>query len=197
VVSAAVCRTVFLFVGGGVSVLSRYNRWTAITVTIGLAALYAIHIPFSFPLDRQVQKDVEDAVRGEVGRKLNELMKPEDTAVLEPLGYIGWAAQSKTIYDMPGLGSRVSVEALKHRRHAILTSLIDALKPTYIVTMPGELNELQVLYPETAAMYDIMAWIKAPPGFTLSKFSYEYIKIDTDFKILRRRAPAMSSPKVP
>src|SRR5262249_50415130 len=80
----------FLFAGIGASVIAEYNRLTAITLATGLALLYAIHIPFSFPLDRQMQKDVENGVRDEVGRKLNELMKPEDTAVLEPLGYIGW-----------------------------------------------------------------------------------------------------------
>ena len=119
-------------------------------LSLGLAFAYAMHIPFSFPLERIMQREIEEKVRLAAGLRLNELMRPEDTAVLEPLGYIGWAARNKTIYDMPGLGSQVSVDALKERRRPSVATLIDALKPNYAVLRPRELGTLKNDYPETA-----------------------------------------------
>jgi hypothetical protein len=82
-----------------------------------------------------MQRQIEMKVRLAAGLRLSELMKPEDTAVLEPLGYIGWAARNKTIYDMPGLGSQVSVDALKAKPNPSLT---DALRPDYAVLRPRD-----------------------------------------------------------
>jgi hypothetical protein len=154
-----------------------------------------MHIPFSFPLDRRMQAEIEDAVRLKTGERLNELMGPEDTAVLEPLGYFGWAARNKTIYDMPGLGSRISVEALKSRKDPYLFGLVDALKPTFIVMRPLELNLLKQNYPKTAALYTPVARIQARPNLDLSHLGYEYRKADADFTILKKQAaPADRAP---
>jgi hypothetical protein len=156
-------------------------------LSLGLAFAYAMHIPFSFPLERIMQREIEDKVRLAAGLKLNELMGPEDTAVLEPLGYIGWGARNKTIYDMPGLGSQVSVDALSARPNPSLTTLIDVLRPNYAVLRPRELGRLEHDYPETFARYAPVARIQAEPGLNVANLGYRYKLPDKDFTILKRK----------
>jgi hypothetical protein len=176
----------FVFAGYGLSFIAAYAAPAAAVLSFGLAIAYAMHIPFSFPLDRRMQTDVEEAVRLKTGQRLNALMGPDDTAVLEPLGYLGWAARNKTIYDMPGLGSRVSVEALKSRRPAHLPDLIDALKPNFIVLRPQELNRFRDRYAETASFYTEVDRIRARPDLKLSRWGYSYKVADGEFLILQR-----------
>jgi hypothetical protein len=116
----------FIFAGYGLSSLSFRTPLVATVLGLGLAFVYAMHIPFSFPLESLMQSEVEENVRFKTGLVLNSLMKPQDTAVLEPLGYIGWAARNKTIYDMPGLGSEIAVKAMKNRWDVVTGGLADA-----------------------------------------------------------------------
>ncbi len=179
----------FILAGYGLSAIASYLRLVPVAAVLGLglAFAYAMHIPFSFPLERIMQREIEEKVRLAAGLKLNELMGPEDTAVLEPLGYIGWGARNKTIYDMPGLGSQVSVDALKETRRPSVATLIDALKPNYAVLRPRELGTLKNDYPETAAMYEPVARIQAQPNLNVSNLGYRYKLPDKDFTILQRK----------
>ncbi|HKP92579.1 MAG TPA: hypothetical protein VJS88_01690 [Chthoniobacterales bacterium] len=151
-----------------------------------LAFSYALHMPFSFPLERKVQRLVEVDVRARVGRILNGMMTKDDTAVLEPLGYIGWEARNKTIFDFPGLGSRVSVAALKDASPPTGAVLINVLNPTYAVVRPREFHELVRHFPATAAKYEVAARIRAKQGLRFRRMGYQYSNGDTDYSILRR-----------
>ena len=87
---------------------------SASALALVLAGSYAMHLPFSMPLDKKVEQAIEINVRERTGHLLAALMtKADDTVVLEPLGFIGWAAFNKTVYDYPGLGSKVAVRAVK------------------------------------------------------------------------------------
>jgi hypothetical protein len=178
----------FIFAGYGLSGIATYSRLepVAAILSLGLAFVYAMHIPFSFPLERIMQREIEEKVRLATGLKLNELMRPEDTAVLEPLGYIGWGARNKTIYDMPGLGSRVSVDALAASPRPSLPTLIDALKPNYAVLRPRELGDFKRDYPDTFALYEPVARIQAEPDLNVANLGYRYKLPDKDFAILKR-----------
>jgi hypothetical protein len=137
------------------------------------------------PLDRKVQRTIETAVREKTGRLLAQMMGPRDTVVLEPLGFMGWAARNRTIFDFPGLGSKVSVRAMKRIAEPSVAALVDGLQPTYAVLRPNEFQDL-AQFPATLARYEEAAHITADPRLRLRKRGYEYAVTDNDFRILRR-----------
>ena len=176
----------FLIAGYGLSQIARRFPHVAALAGAGLALCYAAHLPFSMPLDKRVQQEIEVAVREKTGRTLAAMMKPTDTVVLEPLGFVGWAALNKTVFDFPGLGSKVSVRALKQMRVPTVAGLANALQPTHLVLRPPEYRDLVRKFPETAAKYEVAAHIKAAPGLRLRRWGYEYRLMDDDFRILQR-----------
>jgi hypothetical protein len=176
----------FLVAGFGLSRLSRRLPKVGMVIGVAIGFAYAAHLPFSLPLDRKVQKRIEMPVRVTTGRILNELMTEKDTVVLEPLGLIGWEAFNKTIYDFPGLGSKIAERALQDPRHASLAGLVDALQPTFLCFRPTEVAKLERVFPETAAKYALVTTIRTPSQVRLSGLGYEYAVMDDEFRIFRR-----------
>jgi 4-amino-4-deoxy-L-arabinose transferase-like glycosyltransferase len=177
----------FVLAGYGLSELAARARWPASALGIILAFAYALPMPFSMPLDKKVQEKIEVEVRQRTGYLLAGLMKnPDDTVVLEPLGFIGWAAFNRTVYDYPGLGSKVAVRAVKTLSPPRVAGLVHALQPTYAVLRPNEFGDLTRRFPETAAKYELAARIRTPPGLSFRNMGYSYRLIDHDFRILRR-----------
>jgi hypothetical protein len=121
------------------------------------------------------------------GRKLNQLMGRDDTVVLEPLGFVGWEARNKTIYDFPGLGSRVAVAALRDMPNASLEALAAALKPTFLMLRPAELAALRSVYPGVAAAYEPVDGARLSGPANLRFLGLSHLTVDDDFTILRRR----------
>lgn len=177
----------FIVAGYGLSELVARGPRPAIALGLVLAFSYALHLPFSMPLDRKVQQAIEVQVRERTGYSLAAMMKnPDDTVVLEPLGFIGWAAFNRTVYDYPGLGSKVAVRAMKNLSPPSVAGLLDALQPTYAVLRPNEFGELMRRFPETAARYEVASRMRAAPGLILRHMGYAYRISDNDFRILRR-----------
>jgi hypothetical protein len=177
----------FIVASYGLSELAAKAPRPAIALGMLLALSYALHIPFSMPLDKKVQEAIEINVRERTGYSLAGMMKsPDDTVVLEPLGFMGLAAFNKTVYDFPGLGSKVAVRATKNLSPPRVAGLLDALQPTYAVLRPNEFGDLMRRFPETAAKYEVAARMRAAPGLTLRNMGYAYRLIDNDFRILRR-----------
>jgi len=177
----------FIVAGYGLSELAAVAARPAAALGLILALSYALHIPFSMPLDKKMQEAIEVNVRERTGYSLAGMMNnPDDTAVLEPLGFMGLAAFNKTVYDYPGLGSKVAVRAMKKLSPPRVAGLLDALQPTYAVLRPNEFRELMRRFPETAAKYELAARVQAAPGLTLRNMGYSYRLIDNDFRILRR-----------
>jgi hypothetical protein len=177
----------FILAGHGLSSLATVAPRPMIPLGLILALSYALHLPFSMPLDKKVQETIEVNVREKTGSTLAGMMKnPDDTVVLEPLGFMGLAAFNKTVYDFPGLGSKVAVRATKNLLPPRVAGLVNALQPTYAVLRPNEFGELMLRYPETGAKYELAARMRTAPGLTLRNMGYAYRLIDTDFRILRR-----------
>ncbi len=175
-------------VAAGIAAISHRSRHAAIAISVALSVAYIAPLPFMTELDRRVQTDVEEAVRIKVGQRLNELMTSEDTVVMEPLGYIGFYARNKTVYDYPGLGSKIAVAAIKNMpMEPSLSALIAYLKPTYAVLRPSELDNLRQLFPEEAKKYAEVDNFKSPDtmNFEIGPISYWW-RGDSDFSILKR-----------
>ena len=175
-----------VFAGYGISTLALAAPRLACASGLAIALAYSLPLPFVLPLDRRMQIEVDDAVRARVGRRLDSLMGPDDTAVLEPLGYIGWFARNKTIYDFPGLGSKVAVRALRTMRDTTPCALIRRLKPTFAVLRPHEYERLRDSYQEIAELYTVVEDIKGPTERVIGNLGTNYGIADGEFLILRR-----------
>jgi len=171
----------------GLQALGRASGPLAATICLGLTVAYAVPLPWSLPLERAVQSGIEEGVRLRASVALNGLMGPSDTAVMEPLGYTGWAARNKTIYDYPGLGSPTAVAALKGITPS-LAGLIDKLRPTYTLLRPSEAEQLRAHYPSASDDYRSVMRFDAAPGATHISFAgYQYGTIDGTFVIYKRK----------
>ena len=177
----------FIVASYGLSQLAERMPWPATLLGVTVALCYALHLPFSMPLDRKIQSGIDVDVRERTGYTLSTMMtNPADTAVLEPLGFMGWAAFNKTIYDYPGLGSKIAVRTMKDLPHPRIADLVDALRPTYAILRPNERRDFVRRFPEAAAHYEMVFRVRAKPDFALRNMGYAYRVIDNDFSILRR-----------
>lgn len=172
----------------GLNRLRRVSGVASAVVAGLLVVAFAAHMPFTFPLEKRVQRDIEVAVRTETGKYLDTVMDQDDTVVLEPLGFIAFEAFNKTTYDFPGLSSKVAAAAvskLPPRRRDVM-GLTDAIRPDYAVLRQGEWNFVREHYPETAGMYEELRWFRAREDLDLTQWGLEYFTIDHAFVVLRR-----------
>jgi hypothetical protein len=160
----------------------------ATTLAFLLTLAYAIHIPFTFPLEKRVQSRIEMGVRWKVGRYLDAVMGPNDAVVLETLGYIGFAAFNKTTYDYPGLSSKIVTDTLRSlppgRRY--MNGMLAALRPKYAVLRDVELDAFRNAYPVESREYKVAAVFTAAPNLDLKKWGIEFVSVDAKFTVLRR-----------
>lgn len=194
----------FITAAFGLSAIGQKFSIIAAVIAWFVAIMYSIHIPFSFIVEKQVQKKIECGVRFKTGYVLNSIMGPSDTVVLEPLGYIGYGAFNKTTYDFPGLSSKIVVHKISQMMNVGLIGVVDlvpALLPSFIVLRPREVAQLQYMYPDMINNYTPVARIKADNDTILAKWGYSESNdgSDGDFIILRRISPSteISTPEYP
>lgn len=175
--------------GAGLDRLHRIVPRLSAVVAGLLAFSFAAHIPYAYPLEKRVQRDVEQAVRERVGNYLHDNMGPDDTVVLEPVGYIGWSAGDRTTYDYPGLTSRRVVEVLEDAEPAErgLWLLTKELKPDWIVLRPLDLPVFEANGPEVLDDYREVARFESPPDLSLANRGLEYLTIDNVMIIYKRK----------
>jgi hypothetical protein len=142
------------------------------------------------PIERSVQRNVDEAVRKNVGLYLRDHMKLTDSVVLEPVGYIGYFAGDVTTIDYPGLTSKIATKALRRlpASRRSVAALVVATKPEWAVLRPDEWIQFQGLDPSLAASYALLKTIVAPHGTTLEFGGMSYRSVDKTFLILRRCA---------
>jgi hypothetical protein len=155
-----------------------------------LALAYAIHIPWTLPLEERTQHDIEDRVRAPLGEYLGEVAQTGDTIVTEPSGYIGYDTNA-TLLDYPGLTSRRAQEALgDHPDFSSTAGLVALFQPDWIVLRPGELDFLRSAYPDDAAEYEEVKDFSVPESeSSLSYGGLTIFNVDRDFIVLHRKEP--------
>jgi hypothetical protein len=179
----------FLLAGLGISTVTQRAPYVGAALSLSLLFAYTMHIPYAYPVERKFQTEIEENVFRKVGLELNQLMGPQDTALLEPLGYIGFLARNKTVYDWPGLGSKIVVKAATEKapNNFVVWGMIGVLRPNYVVLRPRELEYFRSGFPEVAALYTPVSHIQATPGLKLCEMGYCYMIVDGDFTILKRQ----------
>lgn len=146
----------------GINAIFEKTKAVGLLIVAVLVLLYLFPLPFLFSIEKQAQEFVEDGVRKKVGERLSNLMNDTDTVILEPLGYIGYYGRNKTIYDMPGLGSKISVASLKKRLAANgsiphgLAWLCHDLRPSFAVLRPAEYRAIREILPDFDKEYQLL-----------------------------------------
>lgn len=166
------------------------------TLAVALALAFAIHIPFSFAVESQVQ-NVESQVRTNVAEYLKQTVPTGQSVTSESAGYVGFYGGVK-LYDYPGLTSRTSVHALQalppDRRD--LAHLVAALRPDWLVLRPWELAALRREFPDVAAEYQEVRMFQmsgvpndqldVDGATTISFAGFSEIDVDEKFIVLKR-----------
>ncbi len=174
-----------VFVAAGLQRTSRAAPRLARALALGLALLYACHIPFTYPLDAREQQQIENAVRQPLGDYLGSVMQPGEAVVAEPAGYIGYYSRA-LLYDWPGLTSPTMVAVMKAlpREQRTMSYGIARLEPAWLALRPAEMADLQAQFPEVAQRYRLVKQFKTE--VELRRWGISYWNIDREFSVWRR-----------
>lgn len=133
----------------GLQALTARIEWARIRVAI-LSAITIVYLgflvailPTTFRAEKQIQEVVENGVRKQIGLYLAQVMAPNETVGLEPLGYVGYYAR-RTTYDYPGMGSRIVTDFLRtHPDQRSMNGVFNALRPDYLLLRPYEYDAIR------------------------------------------------------
>lgn len=155
----------------------------------GLAVGFALHLPFTLPLERRVQRDVEARVREPLGRWLAGNAWGE-TVTSESSGYVGYYGRGIVLRDFPGLTSKVVTRHWGEvgSSRVSLQALIADLGPRWAVLRPGELATFRRTEPAAARTYTEVRRFRVEEAATpLRRWGVVYASIDREFVVLKRR----------
>ena len=176
-----------LLVAAGAERVARATAFVRGPVLAGaVVAFFAVPLPWVFSMERAIQVEVGDGVRTPLALSLAALVKPGESVITEAPGYLGYLSSMK-VMDYPGLTSRATlavVQRLPPERRS-LESLIDALRPDWVVLRPIELDYFVTGYPDTAAQYREVRRFGSPID-EIERFWYRKMTVDGAFIILRR-----------
>jgi hypothetical protein len=186
---------IFLLAAAGLQRLAGARTVLVAIPATALALAYAIHIPFSFPLERTIQHGIEDQVRLPMGRYLGEVAQTGQTMVSESAGYVSYYTNAD-LYDFPGLTSPAAVEALQRPVPHLLGvyGITQLLHPDFLILRPGEVDLLSKADPETFAQYRLLRTFSVPQADTeLDQWGLSFFDFDREFSVYQRRPDAGSS----
>ena len=178
--------TIFL-VAAGAERVARTPGFRGPALAGAMVAVFALPLPWVFAMERAIQVEIGDGVRAPLARSLGELAMPGETIITEAPGYLGYLTTRLTIMDYPGLTSRTTLAAVyglpSDRRS--YESLIDKLRPDWIVIRPIELDYLRSGYPGTAAQYQEVRRFGSHRT-AIERGWYWKVTVDSEFLIMRR-----------
>jgi hypothetical protein len=113
-----------------------------------LGSAIAGNLAFTIPLNAIVQQQVENRVRVSLGEYLAHVVQGGEAVLTESSGYVGYYSGA-TLWDYPGLISKVSAEALaaippsRRGYPDVLGLLIEKLHPHWLVLRQIEITAIQ------------------------------------------------------
>ncbi|HEY2841110.1 MAG TPA: hypothetical protein VGJ26_18285 [Pirellulales bacterium] len=136
---------------------------------------------------RVQQAEIELGNRREIGLWLREHGWPQETVLLEPLGYIGYFSKMHML-DWPGLVTPEMVAARK-KVGGGMPSMIGELKPDWVLLRPAEYGRLGTLRDQFDKDYVPEHVFDARERLNQYKFipGKPYVFVDATFFLFRRR----------
>jgi hypothetical protein len=176
----------------GIDWIAQRRRAPAIVASVALVAAFAIQLPVFFPLDRTIQHRIEDRVREPLGKYLHEVVRPGESVMAEPAGYIGYYGHVK-LYDFPGLTSPTVSDEMKRlpRSKRSLGELVRRLRPDWLVLRPSEAESVANAHPRAFRQYRRVKTIRVSEASSrLSSFGVDIGDSDREFRVYRRSTSA-------
>jgi len=189
---------VVILVAAGLQRINALNPVVTNGLSVALALVFAMHMPFSFVVESKVQA-VETQVRTNLAEYLKATVPVGESVTSESAGYIGFYGAVK-LFDYPGLTSTTSVRALQALPpdQRDLPHLVAALHPDWLVLRPWELQLLRDTFPQVAAEYSVVrtfqmagvpdSQLDLDGAVTLSFGGLSETESDGKFIVLRRAA---------
>jgi hypothetical protein len=178
--------------GIGFGSITRWSALPARIVQVAVASIALLLFGETVWQIRVQQREIEDNHRKQVGLYLHEMMKPNEKAYMEPLGYIGYFSD-RYIHDWPGLVSPRVVQLRRRWKMIDQVTIIPQLMPDWIVLRPPELSRAAEL-PQLRHRYKIVKVFDARAK--LREYPYipgcGYLLFDAVLIVLHRKdAPAI------
>jgi hypothetical protein len=158
-------------------------------IVVGLIASLSMHMPYSWPVERIVQRDVENEVRRTTSLFLAENVPPREAVVAEPAGYLGYYSDV-LLWDFPGLTSphaRSVISTRPYEDRSYPHFILDAAAP-WMALRIGEWEQIQSMDPAFASQYTVRGSIvsAAEADGQITYGGLTYRSIDMSFVVLER-----------
>ncbi|PCJ66135.1 MAG: hypothetical protein COA73_01415 [Candidatus Hydrogenedentota bacterium] len=165
----------------------RIGRYLRPAYVSAYVMLIVFTLPKSFAAEKAIQEVVENEVRVKIGEYLGEVMGPEESVALEPLGYVGYYSR-KTVWDWPGLCSRAVVEYSESADPAErnMESMMRALQPEYLVLRASGNFAWEIKGDWLDKEYVRIRKFRAPPA-NMVKIPWIEANLDTAYFLLKRK----------
>ncbi len=151
-----------------------------------LIASFALPFPFMVGLEGRIQSQIEDGTRLPFDLYVGSVVPPGQPVIAESAGYLGYYAHV-TLYDVPGLTSRVALDELRRlpTNQRDVAGLANALRTPWLIVRPSDLEELHRDYPDAAAAYRICRTFRSSDaGPRVEWAGYVKATIDTEFTLM-------------
>jgi hypothetical protein len=181
-----------LEVAAGLTLLARRLPRAADALALALALATAATLPFTFAVERRIEREIEDPVRREVGLYLHSVVKEGESVACEPAGFLGYYG-GVLLYDYPGLTSPTVRRALETvpRAERTLPRAIVLVQPSWLVLRPDELKKLVTDFPSTAVHYQLVRTFAVSDELGRVEWcGFAKDDYDTKYYVLARRAEA-------
>jgi len=161
------------------------------TIAISYIAIIIFPLPLFFYTEKQIQINIEDGVRKNMGAYLGSVMQDTDKVALEPLGYVAYYSR-RDVYDTPGLANRKVVDFYKSvpRDQRNLYQIVFHFKPEFVLLRPGNLTMEYGYFldqPWFKTFYESDKEFKADSD-QLEKMWRSSASYDTKFVVFKKRA---------
>jgi hypothetical protein len=173
--------------------LPKVVRFSAIGLVMSQAA-----VTVCVARQLQVQQElIENGLRRQIGLWLHDQARsPQDTVMLESLGYIGYFSGLKML-DYPGLASREMVEVRKRLGPHRESQVGFELKPDWLILRPDEMEF--VPFPDLESLqkfYELVRVFDASDKVSATRWlpGRPFLQYDQTFLIFHRKPDATANP---
>jgi hypothetical protein len=152
---------VAILAGIGLEQLRFVQSRLPLVFAVLLGSAISCNLAFTIPLNAVVQQQVEDRVRVPLGEYLAKVVKGSDAVFTESSGYVGYYSGA-TLWDYPGLISKVSAQALasippSQRGYPdVLGLMIEELHPHWLVLRQDEITAIGRTSPQALLGYSYL-----------------------------------------
>ena len=167
-------------------------RWPALP-KIAVAALSVLCVERAMMLGlttyemRIQQKEIETGNRMRIGLWLKEHMAPNETVMMEPIGYIGYFSGAHVL-DFPGLVTPKIIKARRDKHLMSIMELLPDIQPDWVIVRPREIRDSGASAEYFKTHYRLVETFDVQSNVEAYAFlpGRDYLMGDAVFKVFKR-----------